>query len=182
MSEALNLHGSHKPCDVRPTWQPDAMRERDDGTVRCHLCAVILEHHRSGTERICVTCRRRRGREHYRKNREYYLRKARRHRTFSVERAWALVWQYLETHPCVDCGNTDPRVLEFDHRDRSQKRASVSVLVAEGYGVSAVQAEIQKCDVRCANCHTIKTREEAGWFRSDGWRARRDSNSQPSDP
>lgn len=58
----------------------------------------------------------------------------------------------------------------------------MSVLVAEGYGLRAIKAEIAKCDVRCANCHTIKTREEAGWFRSDDWRARRDSNSQPFDP
>ena len=158
------------------------MVDADNLDSRCRVCGVVLEGHRTGSERICLICRRKRGREHYRKNREYYLRKARQRRAVSVEKAWSLVWEYLDSHPCVDCGKSDPRVLEFDHRDRSKKRASVSVLVAEGYGLEAVRAEIQKCDVRCANCHTIKTREEAGWFRSHKWRARRDSNSQPFDP
>ena len=150
--------------------------------VRCHSCGSELPDHPARTERICLPCRRARGRRHYRANREYYLRKARGQRSIAVQRAWSYVLEFLKNQPCVDCGIRDPRVLEFDHRVASEKRASVSVLVTEGYSVATVAAEIAKCDVRCANCHIIKTREQAGWFRSETWRARRDSNSQPFDP
>ena len=33
---------------------------------------------------------------------------------------------YKEAHPCIDCGNNDIRVLQFDHRDPSTKIATVN--------------------------------------------------------
>ena len=74
---------------------------------------------------------------------------------------------YLETHPCVDCGNRDVRVLEFDHRDASTKGRDVAVLVGEGYALDRVKAEVAKCDVRCANCHRIRTHSQRGWWGRD---------------
>jgi hypothetical protein len=121
-----------------------------------------------GKEHLCLECRRARGRSHYAQNREYYLHKARarnRQTTLTVKK-WIL--DYLATHPCVDCGNSDIRVLEFDHRDRLEKTAHVSVLVTTGYSLQTVQNEVDKCDVRCANCHSIRTREQRGWWRQTG--------------
>ena len=61
---------------------------------------------------------------------------------------------YFATHPCVDCGERDIRCLQFDHRDRSTKTANVACLLRHaGPGRSSL-AEIEKCDVRCANCHS----------------------------
>jgi hypothetical protein len=62
---------------------------------------------------------------------------------------------------CIDCGEADPVVLEFDHRDRSEKRANVSRLLANGW--ATVLCEIEKCDIRCVNCHRRRTAEQFGW-------------------
>ena len=72
----------------------------------------------------------------------------------AIERNQGYVDQYLRDHPCVDCGNDDPIVLEFDHiAERGKKLAGVSSLVHTGCALQRVIDEIAKCDVRCANCH-----------------------------
>jgi hypothetical protein len=63
------------------------------------------------------------------------------------KREWIL--KYWQTHPCVDCGETDPDVLEFDHRDPGEKVNEVPRCTS----LRLVIAEAAKCDVRCANCH-----------------------------
>lgn len=132
--------------------------------------------------RICIQCRRSNGRDHYRRNRAYYIAKARDRnaQTRDLVRQWLL--DYLSNSACADCGTSDIRVLEFDHRDPAQKRAEVSVLASDGYSLATVRMEVEKCDVRCANCHAIRTRTRDGWWREAWWRARHDSNVQPFDP
>jgi len=79
---------------------------------------------------------------------------------------FAYIFQYLSTHPCVDCGEKDPIVLEFDHRDPTQKLFSISQALRLHYGLGRVCDEIEKCDVRCANCHRRKTSIEGNHRRS----------------
>lgn len=73
------------------------------------------------------------------------------------------VWDYLLQHPCVDCGETDPIVLEFDHREQSNKHKEVGELY--GCTWSRIEKEIAKCDVRCANCHRRRTANQLGWYK-----------------
>lgn len=54
---------------------------------------------------------------------------------------------------CVDCGFDNPLALQFDHRDPSQKKDIINAI----YNLNAKRAEAYKCDIRCANCHSIKT-------------------------
>jgi hypothetical protein len=68
-------------------------------------------------------------------------------------RAW--LRQYLESNPCVDCGEKDIRVLEFDHLPQFVKTANVSELASSS--LARIQAEIAKCEVVCANCHKRRT-------------------------
>jgi hypothetical protein len=63
---------------------------------------------------------------------------------------------YLETHPCVDCGESDPVVLEFDHV-RGVKENNVTTM-CRSFGNAKILKEIAKCEVRCANCHRRKTK------------------------
>ena len=73
------------------------------------------------------------------------------------------VAEYLSTHPCVDCGEGDLIVLEFDHRDPATKREDVGRLIHTST-VGIVRAEIEKCDVRCGNCHRIRTATQFGSY------------------
>ena len=133
----------------------------------CRRCNADLNAVPSSSrENICLDCRRKRGREHYSENRPYYLAKAKKAnvRNQIFVRSWVLT--YLQKHPCVDCGITDTRVLQFDHRDPAEKRAAVSKLVADGHSLKTVRLEIEKCSVRCANCHLIRTRVQFGWYSS----------------
>jgi hypothetical protein len=79
------------------------------------------------------------------------------------ERAREFVYDYLIEHPCVDCGEADPIVLEFDHV-RGKKHANISKLVQDA-SINKIKAEIKKCDVRCSNCHTKKTAKQRGYYR-----------------
>ena len=79
----------------------------------------------------------------------------------------ALVFAYLCHHPCVECGERDPVVLEFDHRNAPEKISSVTDLCRGGaWKWQRVLDEMLKCDVRCANCHRRRTAVQHGHF---GW-------------
>lgn len=66
------------------------------------------------------------------------------------------VFEYLKTHPCIDCGETDPIVLEFDHI-HDTKTSNIADMVGQGTGFAKILTEIAKCEVRCANCHRRRT-------------------------
>lgn len=74
------------------------------------------------------------------------------------------VYDYLLNHPCVDCGENDPIVLEFDHI--SDKSESISVMVKNRKTIKSIQQEINKCEVRCSNCHKRRTAKQFGWYKN----------------
>lgn len=80
----------------------------------------------------------------------------------NIRRQWIL--DYLVTHPCVDCGEDDPVVLDFDHV-RDIKSVEISTLVHSQASLERLENEVKKCDVRCANCHRRKTATERGSYR-----------------
>lgn len=67
----------------------------------------------------CRPCRAEYKQEHYAANRQRYIDSAKRRKRALVAERIAFLVAYLREHPCVDCGETDPVVLEFDHlRDK----------------------------------------------------------------
>lgn len=76
---------------------------------------------------------------------------------------------HLLEHPCVDCGEGDLRVLDFDHRPGSGKTTEVMRLARNGHSLARIAVEIAKCDVRCRNCHARVTAER----RIRDWRTAR---------
>lgn len=88
--------------------------------------------------------------------------KRRRRRVQLAVNAWLL--QYLRAHPCIDCGETDILVLEFDHRDQATKSHDIGPARSRA-SLATIQAEVAKCDVRCANCHRRRTARQLGSWR-----------------
>jgi hypothetical protein len=70
------------------------------------------------------------------------------------------VLEYKKTHHCVDCPESDPTCLDFDHRDPAQKKYNIAQLMQASYAMSTLIAEMAKCDVRCSNCHRKRTARE----------------------
>ncbi len=99
----------------------------------------------------------------YQKNKEHQLENVKARKTQVRANAREYVFNYLSSHPCVQCGESDPVVLEFHHNHG--KDLAISVMVAGGYSIPAIQNEINKCVVLCANCHRKKTMKDRGWFR-----------------
>jgi formate-dependent nitrite reductase cytochrome c552 subunit len=66
---------------------------------------------------------------------------------------------------CVDCGETNPLLIDFDHL--WDKRADVSYMIHAGFSWTRIEAEIDKCEVRCANCHALKTAHEVGNYKTN---------------
>lgn len=76
------------------------------------------------------------------------------------------ILDYLSHHPCVDCGETDIRVLEFDHEDEKLKTASISKMIQGCLSLSTIIKEIDKCSVRCCNCHRKRTIIQFNWYKN----------------
>jgi hypothetical protein len=76
----------------------------------------------------------------------------------------AFLVDYLASHPCVDCGEADIVVLDFDHV-RGVKLMGIADLIAGVYPLTTLKAEVAKCDVRCANCHRRKTLRDQASYR-----------------
>lgn len=64
----------------------------------------------------------------------------------------------LKSKPCQDCGRTyPPCVMDYDHRPGTIKSKAVSLLAGLASSMNGLLAEIEKCDLVCANCHRIRT-------------------------
>ena len=117
---------------------------------------------RDGLATICRECNRLKARRYYAKNREYHVRVIMARKAVQRSLALEAVGTYLLANPCVDCGEGDVRVLDFDHRENCDKSADVMRLAQNGYSVARVMVEIAKCEVRCRNCHAKVTYERLG--------------------
>ena len=76
-------------------------------------------------------------------------------------RAKIRVWldQIKQQSGCVDCQFAEhPEALHFDHRPGEVKIGNISQMAFQ-VSKSSISAEIEKCDVVCANCHTLRTAE-----------------------
>ena len=67
------------------------------------------------------------------------------------DRGRAFIQMFLTK--CVRCGENDPVTLEFHHRV-PRKGGGEGVSSMSHRTLEIIKAEIDRCDVLCANCHT----------------------------
>ena len=109
----------------------------------------------------CKSCHREYSRQHYSDNWDRYSEKVKAYKRARKEANNARLARYLVDHPCVDCGESDIDILQFDH---------IELVGGDGDRVTnllhgpwdRIQEEIDKCQVRCVSCHYRRTRTQLG--------------------
>jgi hypothetical protein len=136
---------------------------------RCSNCGQVkpLENF-AGTpgikiETYCRPCRSAYGKDHYAANQQRYIDLEAKRKRARAEKRMRFLLNLFAANPCVDCGEDDPLVLEFDHlRD---KCFDIGRELPDRNWQS-ILTEIDKCDVVCANCHRRRTARRIGSVRA----------------
>ena len=67
------------------------------------------------------------------------------------------VRSYKTDNACSDCNvKYHYSVMQFDHKDGTQKEDNINSLMWRA-GIQRVKDEIAKCELVCANCHSLRT-------------------------
>jgi hypothetical protein len=131
--------------------------------------------HKDQRDTYCRPCRAAYKQEHYAANKERYIAKAMRRKDRLAEENIAKLVAFFENHPCVDCGEDDPMVLECDHLGK--KNFAIARALRDRSWLE-IEAELTLCEVVCANCHRRRTATRGGWLRA---RAAAGSNAELRD-
>lgn len=135
---------------------PSTKRETISSLSRRAINYSHIETEIEKCQVLCTCCHRRKNhntQSWYRVLETENLTKDRKYKAKNVRR----LLDVLSTRSCVECGENDPIVLEFDHLDRTTKCDSIGNLIGRSRGWAKIQREIDKCQVLCSNCHKLKT-------------------------
>ena len=139
---------------------------------KCHICKKAKslsefnkKHDRKdGLQTHCRECNRQLSKDYYKNNRTKHLKAILIRNKKNREFLQRYIVQYLKEHCCVDCGQNNIIVLEFDHI-RGIKTRNISDMLHRNVSLTTLQYEIDKCDVRCRNCHIIRTANVQNHFK-----------------
>lgn len=110
----------------------------------------------------CKECKNSYNKIWYRKNKKVHKKHAIANKKKYYIINMTFVLNYLNKNPCIDCGESDLCCLDFDHVS-GNKFHNVSVMIPT-YCLRVLKKEIDKCEVRCANCHRRKTAKDQNWY------------------
>lgn len=98
--------------------------------------------------------------KHYQQNKEYYRERNKRR----VQEFRSIITE-AKSVPCSDCKQSYPSyVMQFDHLgDKVFTIAAINRISS----VTKLLAEIEKCEVVCANCHAERTHQRRLDSRTD---------------
>jgi len=133
--------------------------------VMCKESKEFLEFHKNkkrkdGYNNICKLCRKEYHSEWYKNNKECVIE----HGKKNKNNLHSYIFDYLTKNSCVDCGESDPIVLEFDHQ--KDKEFNISDGIIRNMSIKRISDEILKCEVVCANCHKRRTAKTQNWYKN----------------
>ena len=115
---------------------------------------------------VCKVCseQNRKSKEHYEQYKDEYIARNRIRQERLLNENRQNLSNYVSDKACVDCGESDPIVLEFDHLKPEEKKYGISKMMCD-YKWSQILDEINKCELVCANCHKRRTAKQFGWWK-----------------
>ncbi len=134
----------------------------------CKKCNLPKEDFRKykkstdGLDDYCKQCRKTADKKYYNSNITTSRKAGLKSKNKIRERNRQFIRNYLIGKACIDCGESDPVVLEFDHFEN--KKENLSELI-QNSSIKKIETEIKKCDIRCANCHRRKTAVQLGYHK-----------------
>ena len=163
---AAQSHAEFDSLTVHSMCYTDTMTEFQKQCTKCKTTKSVDEFPRRGKSYSswCKECKRAHDRYAYQNNIGQGDNRRQRlyeNRAAKKQEHRQIIWEYLLLHPCVDCGESDPIVLEFDHV-RGIKVTEVSAMI--GSNTDKLLLEIAKCDIRCCNCHKRRTAKEGNYW------------------
>lgn len=109
----------------------------------------------------CKKCNAEERADYYERNKEKELAYKYQRQKDRRDIARRLVTDYLRSHPCEMCGESDILVLTF-HHVHGEKKMDISQMVNQGYSPDPMREEMEKCIVLCFNCHMRAEKKRRG--------------------
>jgi len=118
-----------------------------------------------GYNTICKNCSSISSKEYYKNNKNKHKEETLKRSRNTRKENRKLYFNILKKSFCIDCGEDNHVVLEHDHKDGVEKYKNISELVGNGTSWKTIEKEMDKCEIRCANCHRIRTAKQQGWYK-----------------
>lgn len=143
------------------------------GIKKCGICKKIKKvkdfnkskAQTDGLNKICRQCSNENSKKYYYKNPIKHKEETKKWKKEKDLEIRTFIIDFLIKNPCIDCGEKNIIVLDFDHKDGVEKVFEISEMVSKRKSIKLIKKEIEKCDVKCANCHRIRTAKQLNTYK-----------------
>lgn len=118
-----------------------------------------------GKQPQCRECGKKKSKDYYNYNKEFHKSEILKRKKKQIQINRQFVYGYVKSNGCLDCPEKEPCCLDFDHV-RGEKRENISIMINSGFSLQSIKDEIDKCELRCSNCHRKRTSKDQGWYRN----------------
>lgn len=117
----------------------------------------------------CRDCTKQTSKKWYKNNTSRQIENVKRNNQIHYKSRIERMFAFLSDKSCIDCGERNPILLDFDHV-RGEKVDNISHMLSTGASWTAIEAELEKCEPTCSNCHRLKTAQRGQWYMYELWK------------